>query len=73
LKKQFSSGKQNLPKKWMEISLRGIILTILDTCSDKKVNETITSHGVAPKLLGSKHQVKENSTDAHSKTSEMKI
>jgi hypothetical protein len=62
----------NSQRKLMEISLRRITLTMLDTCLVKKVKETIIVLGTAKKSSTNKPQAKESIKDVHSKHLEMK-
>jgi hypothetical protein len=65
--KQFSSGAKNFAKKLTVISLRKIMHTILDICSDKRVKEMIIDRGIVWRLSLNKLLVKESIMDAHSK------
>ena len=61
--KLYSSGEQNSQERWIAINLKKIMHTILDTCTVKKVKETITKLGVVLKYCNCLNLVKWNIMD----------
>lgn len=60
----YSSGEQNLQKKWMAINSKKIMLTTLDICTVRRVRETTIKHGVAQRFYSYRSLDRESTTDA---------
>ena len=66
----YSSGEQNLQKKWMVINLKKIMLTTLDICTVRRVRETTIKHGVVQRFYSYRSLDRESTTDALLRISE---
>ena len=72
LMNNFSFGNESFARRLIPTNLRRTMPTILDICMVRKVNEPITSHGIATKFWTSNLLDQVNSMVAHSKHSGMK-